>query len=303
MDVKSFLNLIRWKNVLIVLLVTLIFRWALFKPFLGHIPFFLSNFQFCSLVFALLIVTMTGNIVNDIYDVAIDRINKPTTQIISRTLSVKKAWWIYGILVAIGLVVSVFLAIIIKKPYLATLFPLTVLMLWVYSAFLKKTMLFGNIIVALMSSLVLWVVYLSELPSLHLLDIKDKNQLLNILYIYFVFAFSISFFREIIKDMEDIEADRLQRAKTFPILFGVLNTKILASSVLIGIMIVSIIVGFQYASWLLWIGVLLLLIYLLVIGFYLWKASKKKAFNTISQLSKILMLMGVIALVLIGFFY
>ena len=56
----------------------------------------------------------------------------------------------------------------------------------------------------------------------------------NILYllIYGAFAFLLSFAREVIKDVEDIDGDERMQCKTFPIRYGINASKALISIVL-----------------------------------------------------------------------
>lgn len=43
----------------------------------------------------------------------------------------------------------------------------------------------------------------------------------GIFIVYFVFAFLINLMREVIKDIEDIEGDKMQNIKTLPLIVGV----------------------------------------------------------------------------------
>ena len=70
----SFLKLIRLKNLTIVALTQLLIKFSLINPFVDN--FILTNAQFYLLVLATVFITASGYIINDIYDVATDTINK-----------------------------------------------------------------------------------------------------------------------------------------------------------------------------------------------------------------------------------
>ena len=70
-----FLNLIRWKNLLLIAFVQVLIKYALFDPF--NIDVTLNGFGFSLLVIASLCIAAAGNIINDIYDIDTDLINKP----------------------------------------------------------------------------------------------------------------------------------------------------------------------------------------------------------------------------------
>ena len=84
-----YLNLIRLQNLIIIALVQVFIRFGLFIPLGANIT--LSDFEFSLLVVATLCIAAAGNIINDIYDVKIDKINKPKKIIIGKTVSEKTA--------------------------------------------------------------------------------------------------------------------------------------------------------------------------------------------------------------------
>ena len=71
---SAFLKLIRLKNLIIVTLTQLLIKFCLINPFVDN--FILSNTEFYLLVLATVLITAAGYIINDIYDVVTDTINK-----------------------------------------------------------------------------------------------------------------------------------------------------------------------------------------------------------------------------------
>ena len=86
----DFLNLVRWKNLLLIALVQSLIKYALFPSFEATIT--LSDFQFTLLLLATLFIAAAGNIINDIYDVETDLVNKPNKIIVGKHISEKAAF-------------------------------------------------------------------------------------------------------------------------------------------------------------------------------------------------------------------
>ena len=144
-----------------------------------------------------------GNIVNDIYDIETDRISHPNRILVLESLSIKEAWIEYWTLNSL----SVFLAIYLS-PILLIIVLLTIFLLYVYSAFLKRLPLIGNVIIALVTGLAF--IY----GGLAVANPKAA-------IIPAVFALLINLIREIVKDIQDIEGDLKLNFKTFPIRLGI----------------------------------------------------------------------------------
>lgn len=151
----------------------------------------------CGLIFA------AANTINDYFDLNIDKINKPYRTLPSGIISQKAslliatAEYISGLL--LGLLIS------INMFSIAFFFAgLSV----VYSAYLKRTVLWGNFTVSLSTAAVF--IYGG-------LAVQRPTETI----IPAVFAFFYHFGREIIKDIQDMKGDKENEADTFPVRFGV----------------------------------------------------------------------------------
>jgi geranylgeranylglycerol-phosphate geranylgeranyltransferase len=155
------------------------------------------------------LVMASGNIINDIYDIEIDRINRPSRPLPSGLIKNNFALFFYFILVLISLALSL---LINQSAFSIVL--ISHLVLFLYSKYLKKVPLIGNITVAFLTGLVfIFGGVAVENPSAAIIPAS--------------FAFLINLIREIVKDMEDIEGDRMADLITFPIKFGFKRSKIL----------------------------------------------------------------------------
>ena len=71
----DFIKLIRMRNILITLLIQILIKFSLINVFLNE--YALNNFNFILYISSLLLIVSAGYIINDIYDIKTDKINKP----------------------------------------------------------------------------------------------------------------------------------------------------------------------------------------------------------------------------------
>ncbi|MBT8259680.1 MAG: UbiA family prenyltransferase, partial [Bacteroidia bacterium] len=98
----SFLNLIRWQNLVLIILVQVLIKYALLNVF--NVAAKLDTLHFILLVLATVCIAASGNIINDIYDVETDTINKPKMVIVGKSISEKMAfnWFICLSVLGVG---------------------------------------------------------------------------------------------------------------------------------------------------------------------------------------------------------
>lgn len=203
-DILYFFHLSRPLNVLITLIA---FTLGAFLA-LGNELTFLNDPAFWIGFGALAVVTATGYWVNDAFDFKIDRVNKPRKVIVNAHLSVKKVLTAYFTSIVLVLGASFFLQ---ELPiFLVNVAAVT--LLFGYAALLKRTTVVGNVVIAALTALVLYY------AGLH--------YTLNIPLLWTViFAFEVTFLREVVKDIEDIEGDLHFKLQTLPIRVGIRGAK------------------------------------------------------------------------------
>ncbi len=141
-----------------------------------------------------------GNIINDIFDIEIDKINKPNRPLPSGKIKIKEAKILAIIFLLLGLVISLLINI-----YAFLLAIINSLLLYLYAKKFKKYKPVGNIIVSYLTG------------SVFLFGgLTGKIERVIIL---FLCAFLATWCREIVKDYEDIEGDKKNNVITLPILF------------------------------------------------------------------------------------
>jgi geranylgeranylglycerol-phosphate geranylgeranyltransferase len=173
---------------------------------------------------ALLTVVMLnagGNAVNDLYDEAIDRINRPHRPLPSGQLSRKNVRHYAIVTFIIGNVSALYAG---WMPFVIAALISTPLMI-VYSARFKRKPLKGNLIIAfilglafIFCSLVFGNIKLGITPA--------------------VLAFFYTLIREIIKDLEDMKGDHAEGAQTLPLRIGERKTRQMTSLLLLFLVLV-----------------------------------------------------------------
>lgn len=305
----TFLKLIRYKNLLMVLLTMVLTKYALLNSFLTNS--YLSNLDFILLVLSVLLITSGGYIINDIYDIKADIINKPNKLFIDETISKNKAWKSYFILTFIGLFFGGYLSISYSLTYFSTIFLITILGLFLYSKYLKKHLIIGNFIISLFVALVIYIVYLFDFKFLEFWKLTAKESTNSVLFLqlwvvvilYASFAFLTTLIREIIKDIEDVDGDLKLKATTLPIVIGRKRASHVAFflSCTLLLFLLFILQTLLKETIFLIYGIFFILFPLLYFMYVLWFAEKKKDFSKLSSLMKMIMFLGILSMLLFKF--
>ena len=158
---QSFLTLIRWKNLILIALVQLLIKYALFEPF--DVAITLNGLGFSLLILTTLCLAAAGNIINDIYDVDTDLVNKPEQVVVGKTISEKAAYNLFFAFNIIGVGVGFYLAHAIGKSPFFAIFVIISASLYIYASYLKQMPLIGNIVISALVALSLIIVGVFEL--------------------------------------------------------------------------------------------------------------------------------------------
>jgi 4-hydroxybenzoate polyprenyltransferase len=260
-----------------------------------------NSFDFCLFVFTTLLITASGYIINDIYDIETDRINKPDKRIIQVHLSVSNAWHFYLSMILTGALVSLYLAIQRNDLLYWFIYPVAVFLLYGYSRWFKGTPYFGNILVSLFCAAVPGIFFLSEASILKELQIRDLSSFLTLqelLLSYVIFAFLTNLYREIVKDLQDEAGDKLANINTAAVYFGNKTTKFVALFIAL---VISTVITFTFSQtifsnipYLFAVQYLLIQLPLSVSIIKLIQAKDDKAFRNVGLWIKLIMINGLI---------
>ncbi len=296
-------NLIRWKNLILIALVQILIKYALFESF--NIQLALNSFQFTLLILATLFIAAAGNIINDIYDIETDLVNRPDKVIVGRTISEKTALNLFISLNVIGVGLGFYLSNTIGRSGFSVIFVIISALLYMYASYLKQTLLIGNVIVSILVALSIPIVpFFDLLPTITATNRELYLSIFNIALNYAAFAFMVNLLREIIKDIEDINGDYKAQMKTLPILIG----RDRATMVAFALSFVPLLAVVNYIATQLY-NIMLAVIYFLlfVVGpmiyftVKIFSAEQKKEYQHLSNVLKVIMLFGVLSLLLYPF--
>ncbi len=305
------LRLIRYKNLLIVAATMILVRYFIMQPIVQSFGFDLQLglLAFVMLVLATVFITAAGYVINDYFDTRTDLVNRPQTVVVGKAISRRMAIALHLVFSLLGVLLGLIVSIRIGRPIFSLLFVLATGVLWFYSTTYKRQLIIGNLVVATLTGLVPLIPLIFEYP---LFDIYwDVIALYHIKLdkmIYWVggyalFAFLLTFVREIIKDIEDFEGDTVYGRNTIPVHFGIKTSKIISSSILMVTLIILIYLfagymrflpsgNFDYYTFIYFTVFILIPIFVLFIMILL--AQNKADYHKASRLNKIIMLFGLL---------
>ena len=228
------------------------------------------------------LIAAAANAVNDVYDLAIDRVNKPERPLPSGMVSPALAHIYAIILFIVGIGLGSFIH---WKGF--TIAIMTSILLYLYSSHLKRTVLWGNLTVAFVSGLAF--VYGG-------LAVGRTEQAL----IVGGFALFYHLAREIIKDAEDVEGDARDGAVTLPIRYGVRLALVLATIVMCLLIVLTILpyTWGIFSTAYLWVVVLGVDAFLAFVMISMWRDASPANLGRLALWMKFNMFVGLVAVYL-----
>jgi 4-hydroxybenzoate polyprenyltransferase len=300
------LQLIRWKNLALILLTQLLAWYCIILP---YDPQILNVTNFVCLALSTMLIAAAGYVINDYFDIKIDLINKPSKVLLGKVIARKKAILLHATLTVVALFLAGYVAIAGHHLEWLLVQVGCILLLWFYSTHFKRQYLTGNIVVALLAALtvvtlilyepVFWNVLItagrSSTPSLPLLS----------LIVYAFFAFILTWMREIVKDIEDFQGDLAQGCVTMPIKKGIkysVGFTLTLSFCAIVILSIGACYLFSERHLLLAIYLLFLVIAPLILWcVFLFRSVSVEQFHKASTMLKLIMIPGAFSLVVYYF--
>ncbi|HTQ63364.1 MAG TPA: geranylgeranylglycerol-phosphate geranylgeranyltransferase [Puia sp.] len=304
----AFFRLIRWPNLFFISLTQSLFYYCILLPsFHNHIASHenvLKPADFLLLTLSSVLIAAAGYIINDYFDLNIDRVNKPERIVVEKLI--KRRWTIvwHWILSGGGVLIGFYLSWKLKNIFIGPANLLCVVLLWFYSTTFKKKLIIGNVIISFLTAWVIMVLYLCEF-RLHRFVDPVYHKLLSRVYkfavLYAAFAFIISLVREVIKDIEDMNGDAQYGCKTMPVVWGINVAKVFAATWLIVLIACLIVIQFyvlQYRWWASVIYSLILIIWPLIqILRKLYDANTEQEYSRLSKAIKAVMLAGILSMI------
>jgi 4-hydroxybenzoate polyprenyltransferase len=306
-SLTHFFKLIRWPNLVFILLAESLFHFCIYKPLYPN-AHTASDFSFYFIVATSICIAAAGYIINDYFDVNIDQVNKPQEVVVGNYIS--RRWVIFWhLFLSMG---GVYLSLIVFpfQQYIHIHFSnlATILILWFYSTNFKRNFLIGNVVIAVLTAWTIGVVYFSKFT---LLQLAQPTQMLptdlkffKLMLLYSSFAFIVTLVREALKDMEDMLGDQKFGCTTMPIAWGLQTTKVYVAVWLMVLILVLTIIQLYAIPFAWWIpisyAIITIIAPMIYVLFNLKKAYTAADFKRLSSWIKFAMLMGILSM---GFFY
>jgi len=240
----------------------------------------LLDFKLFLLSSSTIVIAAAGYIINDYYDIKIDYVNKPEKVVVGKLVKRRIVLFSHAFMNVAGILIGFYLSLYVGVINLAAAF-----LLWLYSNRLKRMPFIGNIVIALLAGLSIFIVAVYY------------RQNVNLVIIYALFAFSINLVREVIKDMEDIRGDMRFGSRTLPIIWGFRKTKMLLYALIAIFVVLLLLLSAGLDNHVLHGFFMLMVVPIIYLIYLLYKADSQLRFHQLSSYCKLLMLAGIMSMV------
>lgn len=301
-------GLVRPVNLVIVGITIMLFWFFLIHPVFLHneISLLLNQNLVTLLMIMTMLVTAAGYVFNDIVDLKVDLINKPSRTIIDQKISVRKAKRWYLAFNIIAFIIAGFIVYKTQSFNTLALCAISILTLYIYSKYLKSSILMGNVVVSLLIALIPFVFIIVEAEAFNALYIESPVSYLAIystILSFTIFAFLSNLIREVVKDCEDKEGDQKSGILTFATALGYKKADYVSQGMTIVLFLAAIFWLFlkNITS-----NITELAIYIFIVLFpilYLYwslakQARNKAKYSALSSHLKVMMVLGLVYLTL-----
>lgn len=307
--IKNILQLVRWSNLFFLgALIYVMEKWVV-VPILDDVAFGeqLPWYILLLIAAATILIAAGGYVINDYFDIKIDRINRPDQLIVTQYISKENAMRLSIGLSGVGMVCGLVAAWLLRSSTIAILFAIIPGLLWFYSSSYKRLLIVGNVTIALLSALSPMMVAIANVAQLQLKysTILPYTTLEHDIYAWVggfsLFAFLLTWIREIVKDLQDQMGDRELECHSMPIVWGNIVTKIVVTALIV---LTTVLIGwFWYSilpfdySWQSFSTryiVLAIIIPLWGALWLLWAAKIPSDYRTCQQVLKLTMFLGML---------
>ncbi len=303
--IMNYLKLFRVQNLIMIAVMQYIIRYGFLK--LQNVGLALNDWMFALLVLATVLIAAAGYVINDVYDVETDHINKPGKNQIGKIISEEMGFNIFIGLNIVALIIGFYLSNKVMKTSFLGIFIISSMLLYLYATSWKKIAVVGNLIIALLTAFSVLIIGMFDIiPAIYSENEILMKTLLSILFDYAMFAFLVNFLREIVKDIEDINGDYNQGMNTLPILIGTERTAKI--SAIVGLIIVCILFwyinknlmdnGLYFATV---YGLIALIAPLVFFSIKIWNAKSQKEFRLMSKILKLVIFLGILFVLVINY--
>ncbi len=182
----------------------------------GSSAFNFWDYSYVLTILGTILIAAAGNLINDYFDQSIDLINKPK-KVFILDFNTTEVWFWYSALNLLGIVLF---GLVTSNDLIWLSIPVfSAILLFVYSRWLKKTPLIGNLIISIQSAAVFFVAYYASHHIENQFSSTSETSW-SFTFWFGFYAFAICLVRELQKDILDIKGDEQYDCKTMPIIIG-----------------------------------------------------------------------------------
>lgn len=276
-----FFSLVRWYNLLLIAAAQYLTAIKILRP--GYTAWqILAVPQLHWIVLSTALIIAGGYLINAFYDYEKDIANHSDEVILNKIISKRFAINAYLVCNAFALFIALFL-----DMRLFLFYGLLIFLLWFYSHKLKKLPLLGNFCASFLA--------VSAFLSI-CISYREINWLI---VMYATYIGLIALIREIVKDIEAIKGDMLFGYKTFPVMYGIKNTKALVVPIMLAC------VGLGYATFMhLWPHHSAIYFSVSFTGIFVWMfyfifSKNEKHYRQTDNFYKFIIILGVLNIALL----
>jgi geranylgeranylglycerol-phosphate geranylgeranyltransferase len=234
------------------------------------------------LILSAALIGAAGNVINDLFDINADRINRPERSGAAGRVSRKN-----GYLFFLGLSLTGIMGAYYLGPVQVLIASLSWGVIYLYSYRLKGVILLGNVTVSFFTGFLFF--YAASLNGNYMSALFP-----------FLFAFLTNLIREIIKDTEDIRGDILTGTITFPYRYGIRKAVIL-SSILAVLLIITTVIAFTVKIYSISFTVITMILINPLLVYFIKSINLDYSLSNLrsrSRLLKLIMLLGLVAIII-----
>ena len=273
-------SLVRVVNVCVLMLAQVLTAVFIFSK-LDIIPT-LKNVELWLIVLATGFSVSGGYIFNAFFDEEKDLINRPQKTILERHVSAKAKLAMYFICSVMALLTASYVsfrAVLFFTCYMVAMF--------VYSSLLKRDLWFGTLTSTLLTILPFFAI-----------TVYYNNFSLEI-FTHAAYLYTLVSIREFVKDLYNLKGDLAQNYQTFPVVWGEKKTKKLITTLIVcALMVIVLLQTFfsLHAMIYYFVSAFVLLLLLMTL---LWRLSSSRHMGLLLQLTRLIILFGIISLPLL----
>src|SRR5687767_10143952 len=147
----AFFKLIRVGNLFIVALTLSLFYYLILVPVhfdklhTTLLPF--TNFEFVVFVLSIVLVAAAGNVINDYFDFQMDKECDPSRPLAKGVFTLDQAMYLHMVFLFTGIGMGFYIGWGNNNFKIGYLYIIAALLLYVYSSYLKKLPLIGNLVI------------------------------------------------------------------------------------------------------------------------------------------------------------